>query len=95
MLRLRVPPLEALDRLAARVAVATFACLTLGIAVGLASFKRGEFDLAMAVSLALWGVYAAAVLLRHEIGLRGRRLAWLLLAGFVIAAVILPVTHYA
>ena len=95
VLRLRVPPLEALDRLAARVAVATLACLTLGIAVGLASFKRGEFDLAMAVSLALWGVYAAAVLLRHEIGLRGRRLAWLLLVGFVIAAVILPVTHYA
>lgn len=95
VLKLRLPPLEALDRLASRVAVVTFVFLTVGIAVGLASFKRGDFDLAMAVSLALWGVYAAAVVLRREIGLRGRRLAWLLLAGFLIAAVLLPVTHFA
>ena len=65
------------------------------IAVGLASFKRGDFDLAMAMSLLLWGVYAAAVILRREIGLRGRRLAWLLLLGFLVAAVLLPVTHFA
>ncbi|MFN8222724.1 MAG: cytochrome c biogenesis protein CcsA [Gaiellales bacterium] len=95
LLRLRLPPLEALDRLAARVSLAAFSLLTLGIAVGLASFKRGDFDLAMAVSIGLWGVYAGALIARRETGLRGRRLAWLLLAGFVVAAVLLPLTHFA
>lgn len=95
VLRLRLPPLEALDRLAARVALGTFVVLTVGIAVGLASFKRGDFDLAMAMSLLLWGVYAASVILRREAGLRGRRLAWLLLFGFLVAAVLFPVTHFA
>jgi hypothetical protein len=62
--------------------------------VGLASFKRGDFDLAMAMSLLLWAIYAAAAILRREIGLRGRRLAWLLLFGFLVGAVLLPVTHF-
>lgn len=95
LLRLRVPSLEALDRLAARVALLSFGALTAGIVVGLASFKKGDFDLAMGVSLAIWAVYAVGLILRREIGLRGRRLAWLLLAGFALAVVVLPITHFA
>jgi hypothetical protein len=33
--------------------------------------------------------------LRHEAGLRGRRFAGLLLSGFALVAVVLPITHFA
>ncbi len=95
LFRLRVPPLEALDRLSARVAGGAFVFLTLGIAVGLASFDAGDFDAAMAVTLVAWALYGVSLVLRHEAGLRGRRLASLLLAGFVALAIVLPITHFA
>ena len=69
--------------------------LTAGIVVGLASFERGDFDLPMAVTLAIWALYAIGLVLRRETGLRGRRFACLLLAGFALVAVVLPLTHFA
>ena len=51
VLRVRVPPLDALDRLAARTVLGSLVVLTLGIGVGAASFERGDFDAAMAVTL--------------------------------------------
>src|SRR5918995_474568 len=72
VLKVRVPPLAALDRLAARSVLGSLALLTLGIGVGAASFERGDFDAAMAVTLGVWATYAALLVLRHE-GWRGGR----------------------
>jgi len=95
VLRLRLPPLESLDRLSARTAAVSLVVLTAGIVVGLASFDRGDFDLPMAVTLAIWVLYATGLVLRREMGLHGRRFAFLLLAGFVLVAIVLPLTHFA
>lgn len=94
VLKVRVPPLEALDHLAARAVIVSLVLLTLGIGVGASSFERGDFDAAMAVTLAICAVYAALLVLRHE-GWRGRRAALLNLAGFVLVAIVLPLTHFA
>ncbi len=89
-----MPPLEALDGLAARSVLGSLVLLTLGIGVGAASFERGDFDAAMAVTLGVWVTYASLLVLRHE-GWRGRRAAHLNLAGFALVAIVLPLTHFA
>lgn len=94
LLRVRVPPLDALDRLAARSVLAGLILLALGIGAGASRFQRGDFDLAMAVTAAILVVYLALLVLRHE-GWRGRRAALLNLAGFALVAVVLPITHFA
>ena len=94
VLRVRMPPLDALDRLAARTIIGSLGALGLGVAVGAASFERGDFDAAMAVSFLILGVYATLLVLRHQ-GWRGRRAALLNLAGFVLVAIVLPITHFA
>ena len=94
VLRVRVPPLDALDRLAARTVLGSLALLTLGIGVGAARFHRGDFDVAMAVTLGVWATYASMLVLRHD-GWRGRRAARLNLLGFVLVAIVLPLTHFA
>ena len=95
VLRVRLPPLESLDRLSARTALISLGVLSAGIVVGLASFDRGDFDVPMAATLAIWGVYAAGLLLRRALVLRGRRFAVLLVGGFGLVAVVLPLTHFA
>ena len=95
LLRLRVPPLEALDRLAARAAAVALVLLSAGMLLGLASFSRGDLDAAMVVTGVIWLLYAAFVVLRREAGLRGRRAAVVLLGGFALVAVVLPITHFA
>jgi len=95
LLRLRLPPLESLDRLSARTALISLAVLSAGIVVGLASFERGDFDVPMAVALTIWALYAVGLGLRREMVLRGRRFAFLLVAGFALVAVVLPLTHFA
>ena len=94
LLRIRVPPLDALDRLAARSVVAGLALLALGIGAGASRFQRGDLDAAMVVTIAILAVYASLLVLRHE-GWRGRRAALLNLAGFALVAVVLPITHFA
>jgi len=95
LLRLRLPSLEALDRLSARVALVGLVLLTAGVAVGLTRLDGAEIDPAMTVTVVLWAIYAAALVLRREIGLRGRKLAWALVTGFVLVAAVLPLTHFA
>jgi len=94
VLRVRVPPLDALDRLAARTVLASLVLLGLGIAAGVSSFERGDFDAAMGVTFAILGVYVGLLVLRHE-GRRGRRAALLNLVGFALVAIVLPLTHFA
>jgi ABC-type uncharacterized transport system permease subunit len=95
VLRLRVPPLETLDRGAARVVLVALGLLVGGIVAGLASFERGDFDAAMAVTLLVWAAYALLLLLRRGAGLRGARAARLTLAAFALVALVLPITHFA
>lgn len=95
VLRLRLPPLAALDRLAARVALVGFASLTAGIVVGLATLERDEVDAAMGVTAVVWLLYATVLLLRREVGLHGRRAAWSFLLGLLLVAIVLPITHFA
>jgi ABC-type uncharacterized transport system permease subunit len=94
LLRIRVPPLAALDRLAARSVGASLALLTLGIGVGAARLDGGDVDAAMIVTVVIWATYVALLVLRHE-GRRGRRAALLNLGGFVLVAIVLPLTHFA
>ena len=63
--------------------------------VGLTRLEAGEIDVAMTVTVVLWALYAAALVLRREIGLQGRRLAWSLVVGFTLVGVVLPLTHFA
>lgn len=95
LLRLRLPSLEALERLAGRVALAGLALLSGGVLVGATRLDADELDAAMIVTALIWAVYAVTLVLRREAGLRGRRLAWTLLAGFGLVAVVLPLTHFA
>jgi ABC-type transport system involved in cytochrome c biogenesis permease subunit len=100
ILRVRAPALARLDELAARTTAVALPALTLGIAVGLVRLRDrgGGFDAVMAVTFVAWAVYGGYLGLRLLGGLRGRRAAYLLLAGFVLVAVVrlaLPVTHFA
>jgi len=100
ILRLRAPALSRLDEVAARTIAVALPALTLGIAVGIVRLRDrgGGFDALMAVTVLTWAVYAGYLALRHLAGWRGRRAAYLVLAGFVLVAVVrlaLPVTHFA
>jgi ABC-type uncharacterized transport system permease subunit len=95
LLRLRLPSLEGLERLSVRAAFAGLALLSGGIVAGLAWLDVDGLDAAMSVTVAIWVFYGLALLLRREAGLQGRRLAWALVAGAVLVAVVLPLTHFA
>ena len=97
VLRLPVPPLEALDGVAARTIAVSLATLSVGIVLGLVSLATdgGGFDTAMAATLAVWAVYAAFLLLRRLQGLRGRPAARLSLLAFLLVVAVLPVVHFA
>ena len=95
LLRLRLPSLEGLERLATRAALAGLSLLSAGIVVGLAWLSVDGLDSAMTVTVAIWAFYGLTLLLRREAGLLGRRLAWALVAGALLVAVVLPLTHFA
>ena len=95
VLRLRLPPLDALDGLSARTALVSLGVLLSGIVIGLASFDRGDFDAAMAVTVGIASTVAGALLLRRTAGLRGRRFAQLLVLVLVLVGIVLPLTHFA
>ena len=92
LLRLGPPSLVTLDELAARVSAISLVLFTGGIALG---FVRGHpVDLAVAGAVAAWLVFGAALLVRRELGWRGRRVAYLTLAGFALVAFLgLPAGH--
>jgi hypothetical protein len=90
-----VPPLEALDRLSARTSLVALVALSGGMVVGLASFERGDFEAAVAVTLGIWATVVTALVLRREAGLHGRRFAVLLVLVLALVAVVLPLTHFA
>ena len=95
LLRLRLPSLEGLERLSARAVLAGLVLLSGGILVGLAWLDADGLDAAMTVTIGILAFYGVALLLRREAGLQGRRFAWMLVAGSVLVAVVLPLTHFA
>jgi ABC-type uncharacterized transport system permease subunit len=97
VLRQRAPSQEALDRLTARTIVFGVPALTLGLAVGIArlTLEGGGFDALMGVAVGVWAAYAAFLFLRFEAGWRGRKTAYLALAGIVlVVASLVPVSHF-
>ncbi|HET8743877.1 MAG TPA: cytochrome c biogenesis protein CcsA [Gaiella sp.] len=95
VLRLRLPSLESLDRLAARAVLVGLVLLSAGITVGLGWLDVRGLDAAMAVAVLIWVLYTLALVVRWEAGVRGRRFARLLLGGAVLVVAVLPVTHFA
>jgi len=73
--------------------------LTIGIGIGFVRLDADDksFDPVIAVTLVAWAVYAAYLVLRHEAGWRGRRAAYLALAGFLLVIAVrlgsMAVTH--
>jgi ABC-type uncharacterized transport system permease subunit len=99
LLRRRAPSLLTLETLAGRTIAVALPALTLGIAVGLLRLREdgGGFDALMAVTLLTWVVYTSYLVLRYELGWRGRRAAYLALLGFLLVITVrlgLPVTHF-
>jgi ABC-type uncharacterized transport system permease subunit len=99
ILRVPLPPLLTLDELTARTIAVSLPALTLGIAVGLIRLARdgGSPDALMAVTLAAWGLYGAFLVLRFGLGWRGRRVAYVAVAGLVLVLAVhfgLPLTHF-
>jgi ABC-type uncharacterized transport system permease subunit len=86
LLRVRAPSLVTLDGLIGRTILIALPALTLGIGIGFARLESEprSFDAVMAMTMAAWVVYAAFLFLRHEAGWRGRRAAYLALAGFAL-----------
>ena len=90
ILRLLSPPLATLDTLQARTIVFALPALTLGIAAGLVRLEEdgGGVDALMALTAATWLAYGGYLALRRWGGWRGRRGAWLALAGFALVIVV-------
>ena len=97
VLRVRVPPLAALEQLSVRVVAGSLAALALGVVAGLASLAAdgGSVDVAMAATVLPATVYAAYVATHLAGSLRGRRGAFVNLAGFAGVVLVLSVTHFA
>jgi ABC-type uncharacterized transport system permease subunit len=97
VLRQRAPSQEALDRLTARTIMLGVPALTFGLAVGIArlTLDGGGFDALMGVALGVWAAYAGFLVLRFEAGWRGKKTAYLALAGIVlVVASLVPVSHF-
>jgi ABC-type uncharacterized transport system permease subunit len=99
LLRLRQPSLVVLESLVGRTILFGLPALTVGLAAGFVRLRRegGGFDALMAVTLVTWAVYAIFLVLRYERGWRGRRAAYVALAGFALVIVVrlgLPLTHF-
>jgi ABC-type uncharacterized transport system permease subunit len=96
VLRLPAPSLASLDAFAARTVAVALAALSLGIVVGLLRLvdSGGAFDAVVAATLVTWAAYAAFLVLRHGFGWRGRRAAYLEVAGLALVLVALPIAHF-
>jgi ABC-type uncharacterized transport system permease subunit len=98
ILRRPAPSLVALEQLVARLILAGLPLLTVGLGIGLVRvWDDGVgLDAVMAVAVATWALYAGYLAARYGLGWRGRRSAYLALAGFVLVILVRlapPVAH--
>jgi ABC-type uncharacterized transport system permease subunit len=96
ILRLRLPPLASLERLASRTILVSLPLLTLGLAAGIVRLRRehDSLDALELVTLLTWLVYGGFIALRPT----GRRAAYLALGGFalvIVARLVLAGSHFA
>jgi ABC-type uncharacterized transport system permease subunit len=87
-----LPPLERLDRLAVATLTVAFPFLTVGLALGAVSARGvgvAPFDPLVVFSILMWLIYAATLLGRVIGHWRGRRAAYLSIAGFLVMLVTL------
>jgi ABC-type uncharacterized transport system permease subunit len=96
ILRLRLPPLQSLERLARRTIVFSLPLLTVGLAIGVVRQRRdgGHVDALEAVTVLTWIVYGVILVTRPA----GRRAAYLALGGFalvIVARLALAGGHFA
>jgi ABC-type uncharacterized transport system permease subunit len=96
ILRLPVPPLETLDRLAARVLAVSLGVLTLGIVLGVVQLARagGSLDAAIVATAAVWAAVALLVAGQRRGAVRGRRSARATGAVPVLVLVLLALAHF-
>jgi len=100
VLRLRAPALATLDTFTGRTIAVSLPALVVGIGIGFGRLEAdgGGFDATMAATLLAGVLYAAYLVLRYEAGWRGRRSAYLALAGFLVVLVVriglTPVGHF-
>lgn len=88
----RLPPLEALDDLANKTLALGFPFITVGIIIGavFASAKMGAdwpLDPKVAWSFVTWAIYLGLIFSRWTAGWRGRKAAYLAIAGFFAVVV--------
>jgi ABC-type uncharacterized transport system permease subunit len=97
ILRLPVPPLDALDRLAGRTVAASFAVLTGGILLGVVDLAREDagVDRAIVATLVAWVAYGLLVVFELRGQLSGRRAARATVAAFTLALLTLALAHFA
>lgn len=96
ILRLRLPPLASLERLAARTIVVSLPLLTLGLIAGIVRLREdgGSVDALEALTVLTWLVYGGFIVARPT----GNRAAYLALGGFVlviVARLALAGSHFA
>jgi ABC-type uncharacterized transport system permease subunit len=88
----RVASLEAIERLIIRAAAAGFGLFTLALATGFVlGFSRphdtGWWHVKVALSAVVWLIYAVVMNARYATHFRGRRAAWLSVAGLLLLLV--------
>ncbi len=84
----RLPSLDTLDRLTQRLVVLGFLAFTVALGSGALAAKgvwksAWQWDPQQVSALAVWLLYGGLVQLRHT-GWRGRRYAWITVAGFLL-----------
>ncbi len=87
-------PLEALDKLSQRLVLAGFPVFTAAVVLGITWVaQRGDTMLRPEYPIAIitWLTYAALVAVRLGLGWRGRRTAWMAVAGFGAALMVLAI----
>lgn len=96
ILRLRLPPLAALERLTSRAINVSLPLLTLGLVAGIVRLRRdgGSVDALEALTILTWLVYGGFIVVRPT----GNRAAVVALGGFVlviVARLALSGSHFA
>jgi ABC-type uncharacterized transport system permease subunit len=96
ILRLRLPPLASLERLASRTIAVSWPLLTLGLVAGIVRLRRdgSGLDALEILTAVTWALYGGFILSRPS----GRRAAYLALGGFalvLLARLALAGSHFA
>ena len=87
--RIKLPPLDTLDRIALRALLAGLPCMTAGLLIGslLAQITYGAAyfrDPKILLAFAMWLAYIGMIYIRRHSGLRGRRAVYLSSFVFVV-----------